>query len=141
VTSLPTEKKHFADIDELLQEAEIDKKKVCGLYLRGSRALGLEISSEEYQSDWDYICILDTWATVNTILLKLYDVDLIVLDRKSAEILINSNDLPMVELFALPSSCIFINEFKPPPVSHSNLKKSLVYHLRKANLKLMYYGA
>jgi hypothetical protein len=48
--------------------------------------------------------VLDTAATINSVLLKLHNVDLLLFDRKSFNIYINGGDLPMLELFFLPSN-------------------------------------
>lgn len=42
-TSIKSTKKDLKDVSRMLEEAEIDKSKVVGLFLRGSRAVGVEI--------------------------------------------------------------------------------------------------
>ncbi len=62
------------------------------------------------------------------------------MDKRTAYMLLNSNDIPMVECFYLPESCILINQMKRPPVDLASLKKSLVYHLKKVDEKVDYYS-
>lgn len=139
-TSVTSTEKDLQDVDLMLEEAEIDKSKVVGLFLRGSRAFGVEIELDEYFSDWDYVCVIDTSATIYSSLAKLHNVDVILFDKKTFEMFISSNDLPMLELFYLPAECIIINHIASPFILLSNIKKSLAYHIKKTDVKLAHYG-
>lgn len=70
----------YKDVWEILQDAELDKTKIKGLFLRGSRALGLEMNIEGYKSDWDYVCVYDTYSQINGRLIKLTDIDITIFD-------------------------------------------------------------
>ena len=106
---------------------------VRGLFLRGSRALGIDLETQGYKSDWDYACVIDTPATINSVLLKLHNVDFLLFDTKSFYIYANGGDLPMIELFYLPSQCMIINKLTPPIISVPNCKNSLIYHLVRSD--------
>ena len=42
-TSIKSTQKNLKDVDLMLEEAEIDKSRIVSLFLRGSRAVGVEI--------------------------------------------------------------------------------------------------
>ncbi len=46
----------------------------------------------------------------------------------------------MIELFFLPTHCIYVNQLPKPIVSIRNSKYSLVHHLLKADEKIAYYS-
>ena len=50
---------------------ELDKSKILGLFLRGSRALGITIDEDFYKSDWDYIVVYNTKSHINGRLIML----------------------------------------------------------------------
>lgn len=111
------------------------------MFLRGSRAIDIHVEKEEYKSDWDYVCVLDTPAVINSILVRLPYVDLLLFDRRSFMIYVNGGDLPIIELFSLPSHCIHVNRLPRPIVSIRNTKYSMIYHLLKVDEKIRYYSS
>jgi hypothetical protein len=68
-------------------------------------------------------------------------VDLLLFDRRSFQIYVNGGDLPMIELFSLPSHCVHVNHLPKPIVSLRNSKYSLIHHLKKADEKIAYYSS
>lgn len=81
----------------------MERDKIVGLFLRGSRALGLQMDEKEYRSDWDYFCVYDTWARVDGRLIKLPEIDITIYDINTFNhYLHQDNDIPLLELFALP---------------------------------------
>lgn len=103
--------------------------------------MDIQVINEDYKSDWDYVCVLDTAAVINSILVRLPYVDLLLFDRRSFMIYVNGGDLPMIELFSLPSHCIHVNRLPRPIISVRNSKYSMIYHLQKADEKIRYYSA
>jgi hypothetical protein len=103
--------------------------------------MDIHVVHEDYKSDWDYVCVLDTSAVINSILVRLPYVDLLLFDRRSFMIYVNGGDLPMIELFYLPSHCIYVNHLPRPTFSIRNSKYSLIYHMHKADEKIKYYSS
>lgn len=85
--------------------------------------------------------MIDTSATINSVLLKLHNVDFLLFDTKSFYIYANGGDLPMIELFFLPSHCVYINKLTPPIISIPNCKNSLIYHIVRADEKLSHFAS
>ena len=60
------------------------------------------IDNEYHKSDWDYIVVYDTPATLNGRLVTIPEYDFSFFDRKSFDTLLKDNDISLVEVFFLP---------------------------------------
>ena len=78
---------------------------------------------EGYKSDWDYVCIYDTWSTINGKLIKLTETDITIYDLNTFNNIIhNDNDISYLEFFFIPEQFQYINQLKFPEINIQKLR-------------------